>query len=89
MSTKLDGRYVHLSSITIFLMNLTIGDYRCSDEEVAITRMLDKVLRRSDAIDKESLCILVGHRVRRMEQLYPAIHCWIGLALATYAPLFG
>ena len=72
MSTKLDGRYVHLSSITIFL---TIGDYRCSDEEVAITRMLDKVLRRSDAIDKESLCILVGHRVRRMEQLYPAIHC--------------
>jgi len=70
-------------------MNLTIGDYRCSDEEVTITRMLDKVLRRSDAIDKESLCILVGHRVRNMEQLYPAIHYWIGLALATYAPLFG
>ena len=28
-----------------------------------MTRMLDKVLRRSDAIDKESLCILAGQRV--------------------------
>ncbi|KAG6816228.1 hypothetical protein H0H87_007599, partial [Tephrocybe sp. NHM501043] len=36
---------------------------RSSDEEVAITRMLDKVLKRSDAIDKESLCILAGQRV--------------------------
>ncbi|KAF5347721.1 hypothetical protein D9756_010300 [Leucocoprinus leucothites] len=36
---------------------------RASEEEVTITRMLDKVLRRSDAIDKESLCILAGHRV--------------------------
>ena len=31
-----------------------------------MTRMLDKVLRRSDAIDKESLCILAGQRVRRI-----------------------
>jgi len=38
-------------------------DARPSDEEVTITRMLDKVLRRSDAIDKESLCILAGQRV--------------------------
>jgi len=36
---------------------------RPSDEEVTITRMLDKVLRRSDAVDKESLCILAGQRV--------------------------
>ncbi|KIJ55598.1 hypothetical protein M422DRAFT_220341 [Sphaerobolus stellatus SS14] len=36
---------------------------RPSDEEVIITRMLDKVLRRSDAVDKESLCILAGQRV--------------------------
>jgi exosome complex RNA-binding protein Rrp42 (RNase PH superfamily) len=34
-----------------------------SDEEVTITRMLDKVLKRSDAVDKESLCILAGQRV--------------------------
>ena len=37
---------------------------RPSDEEVTITRMLDKVLKRSDAVDKESLCILAGQRVR-------------------------
>ncbi|KAG8817464.1 hypothetical protein FRC17_011220 [Serendipita sp. 399] len=36
---------------------------RTSDEEVTITRMLDKVLRRSDALDKESLCIVAGQRV--------------------------
>ncbi|KAF9466752.1 ribosomal protein S5 domain 2-type protein [Collybia nuda] len=36
---------------------------RPSEEEVTITRMLDKVLRRSDAVDKESLCILAGQRV--------------------------
>lgn len=37
--------------------------HRPSDEEVTITRMLDKVLKRSDALDKESLCILAGERV--------------------------
>ncbi len=37
--------------------------FRTSDEEVTITRMLDKVLRRSDALDKESLCIVAGQRV--------------------------
>jgi hypothetical protein len=36
---------------------------RPSEEEVTITRMLDKVLRRSDVVDKESLCILAGQRV--------------------------
>ncbi|KAI0822119.1 ribosomal protein S5 domain 2-like protein [Trametes gibbosa] len=36
---------------------------RPSDQEVTITRMLDKVLRRSDALDKESLCVLAGQRV--------------------------
>ncbi|TFY74116.1 hypothetical protein EWM64_g9896 [Hericium alpestre] len=36
---------------------------RSSEEEVALSRMLDKVLRRSDTIDKESLCIQAGQRV--------------------------
>ncbi|KAJ8488027.1 hypothetical protein ONZ51_g3798 [Trametes cubensis] len=36
---------------------------RASDQEVTITRMLDKALRRSDAVDKESLCVLAGQRV--------------------------
>ena len=38
--------------------------HRPSDEEVALARMLDKVVRRSDTIDKESLCVLAGQRVR-------------------------
>ncbi|KAM6499569.1 hypothetical protein JOM56_005077 [Amanita muscaria] len=37
-----------------------------SDEEVTITGMLNKVLRRSDAVDKESLCILAGQRMREI-----------------------
>ena len=36
---------------------------------MTITRMLDKIIRRSDVIDKESLCIQSGQRVRR-----PLIH---------------
>lgn len=34
-----------------------------SEEEVTITRMLDKIIRRSDVVDKESLCIQSGQRV--------------------------
>ncbi|KAI9566684.1 ribosomal protein S5 domain 2-type protein [Boletus coccyginus] len=45
---------------------------RPSEEEVTMTRMLDKVLRRSDAIDKESLCILAGQRVWHLRL---TVHC--------------
>ncbi|KAJ3552956.1 hypothetical protein NM688_g3881 [Phlebia brevispora] len=45
---------------------------RPSDEEVTMTRMLDKVLRRSDAVDKESLCVLAGQRVWHIRL---TIHC--------------
>ncbi|THH32657.1 hypothetical protein EUX98_g1516 [Antrodiella citrinella] len=45
---------------------------RPSDEEVNMTRMLDKILRRSDAIDKESLCVLAGQRVWHLRL---TIHC--------------
>jgi len=45
---------------------------RPSEEEVTISRMLDKVLRRSDAVDKESLCILAGQRVWALRL---TIHC--------------
>ncbi|CAK5268809.1 unnamed protein product [Mycena citricolor] len=45
---------------------------RASDEEVMITRMLDKVLRRSDAVDKESLCVIAGERVWHVRLM---IHC--------------
>ncbi|GJJ11198.1 hypothetical protein Clacol_005430 [Clathrus columnatus] len=36
---------------------------RPSEEEIVITRMLDKIIRRCDSIDKESLCILAAQRV--------------------------
>ncbi|KAI0791305.1 ribosomal protein S5 domain 2-like protein [Abortiporus biennis] len=45
---------------------------RPSDEEVSLTRMLDKVLRRSDAVDKESLCVQAGLRVWHLRL---TIHC--------------
>ncbi|THH15457.1 hypothetical protein EW146_g5022 [Bondarzewia mesenterica] len=45
---------------------------RPSDEEVALSRMLDKVLRRSDAVDKEALCVLAGQRVWHLRI---TIHC--------------
>lgn len=45
---------------------------RPSDEEVTMTRMLDKVLRRSDAVDKESLCVQAGQRVWHLRL---TIHC--------------
>jgi hypothetical protein len=37
---------------------------RQSDEEIALARMLDKIFRRSDTIDREALCIIAGERVR-------------------------
>lgn len=36
---------------------------RISDEEVLISRMLEKALRRSRAVDTEGLCILAGEKV--------------------------
>ncbi|KZP16466.1 ribosomal protein S5 domain 2-like protein [Athelia psychrophila] len=56
-------------------MASSAGEYdsgRPSDEEITITRMLDKVVRRSDAVDKESLCILAGERVWALRL---TIHC--------------
>jgi hypothetical protein len=48
--------------------------YRPSDDEVALARMLDKVLRRSDALDKESLCIIAGQRVSFFFQRFSLQH---------------
>ncbi|KAI0067411.1 ribosomal protein S5 domain 2-like protein [Artomyces pyxidatus] len=45
---------------------------RPGEEEVALARMLDKVLRRSDAVDREALCILAGQRVWHLRL---TIHC--------------
>ncbi|WVN89783.1 uncharacterized protein L203_105013 [Cryptococcus depauperatus CBS 7841] len=36
---------------------------RPSDDEVLITRLLEKSIRRTEAIDRESLCIIAGEKV--------------------------
>ncbi|KAG9086639.1 hypothetical protein FRC07_013022 [Ceratobasidium sp. 392] len=36
---------------------------RSSEEEVALTRMIEKIIRRSEAVDREALCILAGQQV--------------------------
>ncbi|KII90426.1 hypothetical protein PLICRDRAFT_157569 [Plicaturopsis crispa FD-325 SS-3] len=45
---------------------------RASENEVSLVRTLDKVVRRSDAIDKESLCIVAGQRVWHLRL---TVHC--------------
>ncbi len=37
--------------------------YRSSEDEVIITRLLEKSIRRSEAVDREALCILAGEKV--------------------------
>ena len=36
---------------------------RASDEEVVLARLLEKALRKSEAVDREALCIVAGHKV--------------------------
>ncbi|KAK4058874.1 3'-5'-exoribonuclease [Microbotryomycetes sp. JL221] len=36
---------------------------RASDEEILMARLLEKTLRRSEAIDREALCIVAGQKV--------------------------
>ena len=37
---------------------------RSTEEEVLITRLIEKAIRKSEAVDRESLCILAGEKVR-------------------------
>jgi len=38
-------------------------DDSASDDEVMITRLLEKSIRRTEAVDREALCILAGEKV--------------------------
>ncbi|GAB1521270.1 3'-5'-exoribonuclease [Rhizoctonia solani] len=40
-----------------------MGKTRSSEEEVILTRMIEKIIRRSEAVDREALCILAGQQV--------------------------
>lgn len=42
---------------------------RASDDEVMITRLLEKSIRRTEAVDREALCILAGEKVSSDLQL--------------------
>ena len=54
------GRYVFLPTP---LHPLILPPTRSSEEETMLARHLDKIFRRSDAIDREALCVLTGERV--------------------------
>jgi exosome complex component RRP45 len=57
------GRYATASTSPFSRRNHFLFLRRQSEEEVALARMLDKIFRRSDAIDREALCIIAGERV--------------------------
>lgn len=56
------GRYVRLLTLTFQLSHFGSMN-RSSEEEVIITRMIEKIIRRSEAVDREALCILAGQQV--------------------------
>jgi exosome complex component RRP45 len=45
---------------------------RTSEDETIISRLLEKALRQSNAIDRESLCIVAGEKVNRMHVAFQA-----------------
>ena len=49
--------------ISTFDCSETDATARTSEEEAMLVRMLDKVLRRSDVVDKEALCVQASERV--------------------------
>lgn len=42
-----------------------IAAHSASEEEVLLARLLEKALRRSEAVDREALCIVAGQKVSR------------------------
>ena len=76
------GRYVlHIKRHSI---SPIVHIPRQSDEEVALARMLDKIFRRSGAIDREALCIISGERVRPFP--FPPSHPSLCLSCSTTLP---
>lgn len=48
---------------TSSMASLSFENGRSSDEEILITRLIEKAIRRSNALDLESLCIVAGEKV--------------------------
>lgn len=40
----------------------TTADGSASEDEVMITRLLEKSIRRTEAVDREALCIVAGEK---------------------------
>lgn len=45
------------------MLRASADPLRASEDEVMITRLLEKSIRRTEAIDREALCILAGEKV--------------------------
>lgn len=52
-----------MSVLFRFLGHLADIVTRSSEDEVMITRLLEKSIRRTEAVDREALCILAGEKV--------------------------
>lgn len=46
-----------------------LGILSSTEEEVLTTRLIEKAIRKSEAVDRESLCILAGEKVRLVPSL--------------------
>jgi exosome complex RNA-binding protein Rrp42 (RNase PH superfamily) len=64
---------------------------RSSEDEVMITRLLEKSIRRTEAVDREALCIVAGEKVGRiaMTRADTIDPSHAGLAATINAALFG
>ncbi|GHJ83941.1 hypothetical protein NliqN6_0343 [Naganishia liquefaciens] len=61
-----DRPYEGLIYITSEMSGMTSQSYvegRSTEEEVLTTRLIEKAIRKSEAVDRESLCILAGEKV--------------------------
>ncbi|KAG8744049.1 hypothetical protein FRC10_010938 [Ceratobasidium sp. 414] len=50
---------------------------RSSEEEVALTRLIEKIIRRSEAVDREALCILAGQQTKEIFLTVRAWRLWL------------
>ena len=67
MSTRRDGErfFVPVDRYTCEARDDTLTQlYRSSEDEVLLTRLLEKSIRRTEAVDREALCIVAGEKVR-------------------------
>jgi len=40
-----------------------IRSFSTTEEEVILTRLIEKAIRRSEAVDREALCVVAGEKV--------------------------